>query len=235
MRILYLFIAILSIPFVDAQNLEIHHLAGDFYVYTTYHDINGQPFPANGLYLVTSEGVVIIDSPWDKTQIQPLLDSIKKRHNKKALLCIATHFHDDRTGGFDYFRSKGIKTYSSEQTLKFCKKNNEQQAQFTFEKDTIFNIGGYKIETFYPGRGHTKDNIVIWFEKDKILYGGCFVKSTESVRLGNLADADIHAWPKSVRKTIEKFSNPAFVIPGHQSWESNQGLQQTLQLLSEHK
>jgi len=235
MRILHLLIAILSTPLVHSQGLEIKHLTGNFYIYTTHQDIDGKPFPANGLYLVTDEGVVMIDSPWNQAQIQPLLDSIQKRHNKKLLLCIATHYHADRTGGFDYLKSKGIKTYSSKQTLKLCRKNNEQKAQYTFEKDTVFNIGGYKFRTFYPGRGHTKDNIVVWFEKDKVLHGGCFVKSTESPSLGNLADADLHSWPKSVRKTIEMFPNPAHVIPGHQGWDNNQGLQHTLQLLGEHK
>jgi metallo-beta-lactamase class B len=229
------FLAFFIVQFANAQNLEIKHLTGNFYIYTTYQQIDGQPFPANGLYLVTDEGVVMIDSPWDQAQIQPLLDSIQKRHGKKLLLCIATHYHSDRTGGFDYLKLKGIRTYSSKQTLKLCRKHNERQAQFTFEKDTVFNIGGYKIRTFYPGRGHTKDNIVVWFENDKILYGGCFIKSTQSTGLGNLADADLHAWPKSVRQTIDAFPNPAYVIPGHQGWQSNRGLQHTLQLLGEHK
>lgn len=225
---------LLSIGTAHAQ-LDIKPLCDNFYIYTTYQNYNGALFPANGMYVVTKGGVILIDSPWDKTQLQPLLDSIARRHDKKVVMCIATHYHDDRTGGFDYYKSKGIKTYSSHQTRKLCRKKNEQVAQFTFKKDTVFNVGGKKFRTFYPGRGHTKDNIVLWFEDEQILYGGCFVKSTDSPALGNLADADLHSWPKSLRKTLKEFPNPAFVIPGHQSWQSNQGLQHTLQLLEAHK
>ncbi|HMI07163.1 MAG TPA: subclass B1 metallo-beta-lactamase, partial [Flavobacterium sp.] len=195
----------------------------------------GNPFPANGMYLITNEGAVLIDTPWDKTQFQPLLDSIEKRHHKKAVLCISTHYHDDRTIGLEYYRSKGIRTYSSALTKKLCRKYHFKQAEFTFKNDTVFNIGGYKIETFYPGKGHTKDNIVVWFAKDKTLYGGCFLKSTESTTLGNLNDADVKAWPASIKKVIAKFPKPDYTIPGHQDWKDNKSIIHTQKLLSQKK
>lgn len=231
-KIGYLFLLGFFLGNVSAQDLAISRLTGDFYIYTTYNNYKGTPFPSNGMYLVTDGGVVLIDTPWNPTQFQPLLDSIEKRHHKKAVICIATHSHDDRTAGLEYFKSKGIGTYSSQLTQKLCKANGEKQAEFTFKNDTVFNIGGYKIETFYPGKGHTSDNIVVWFGKDKILYGGCFVKSTESPGLGNLADADTKAWPKSIKKVMARFPNPTFVIPGHQSWQDKRSLQHTLRLLS---
>ena len=225
---------LLVFDIANAQ-LDIAHLTGNLYVYTTYHDLGGEkPYPANGTYLVTDQGVALIDAPWDSSQAQPLLDSIQKKHGKKVLLCIATHFHADRTGSFDYLQSKGIKTYSSKQTLELCRKYNEQQAQYTFSKDTVFTIGDHKIATFYPGPGHTQDNIVVWFENEKVLHGGCFVKSTDTDNLGNLADADVRQWPKSIRRTLAKFPNPSYVIPGHEGWQSNQGLQHTARLLTAH-
>ena len=142
--------------------LQISHLTGDYYIFTTYKPINGKPFPSNGMYLVTDEGVVLFDTPWDTTQFQPLLDSIEERHGKKVVMCISTHFHDDRTAGLDFLKSKGIKTFSSKQTFDLCKENNEKQAEFYFNGDTTFTFGNHTFETYYPGEGHTKDNIVIW-------------------------------------------------------------------------
>ena len=172
------------------QPLQIFHLAGDFYVYTTYKTLDGQQIPSNGLYLVTDEGAVIIDTPWDESQFQPLLDSIEKKHHRKVVMSISTHYHDDRTAGLDYFRKKGIKTYTSKQTYDLCAANNEKQSEYYFTKDTIFTIGKHKITTYYPGEGHTKDNIVIWFGKEKILYGGCLVKSTVNHSMGYITDAN---------------------------------------------
>ena len=95
----------LSSFFLSAQTnskLKFGQLTDNLYVYTTQQLFSGTPFPSNSLYLVTAEGVVLIDTPWDKTQFQPLLDSIEKRHGKKVIMCLATHFHDDRTAGLEY-------------------------------------------------------------------------------------------------------------------------------------
>lgn len=215
------------------ENLKITHLTGDYYIFTTYKPINGNPFPSNGMYVVTDNGVVIFDTPWDTTQFQPLLDSIAHRHNKKVVACIATHFHDDRTAGLEYWKSNGIKTYSSKQTLDLCQEHNEKQAAFYFTKDTTFTLGNHNFQTYYPGAGHTKDNIVIWCADAKILYGGCLIKSTENQGLGNIADANLHEWPATIKNVMKKYPKPVYVIPGHFGWSSNKGLQHTLKLLGQ--
>ncbi len=215
--------------------LHIQHLTDNFYVYTTYKKLNEVMYPSNSMYLVTDSGVVLFDSPWESSQFQPLLDSIFAKHNKKVVLAIATHYHDDRTAAFDFLRRKGVKTYSSKLTYELCEKYNENKASFYFTNDTIFELGDYKFETFYPGEGHTKDNIVIWFNDFKILYGGCLVKSTDNITLGNVTDANIDEWPLSIEKLINKYPNRNFVIPGHFGWSSNLGLEHTLQLLMQKK
>jgi glyoxylase-like metal-dependent hydrolase (beta-lactamase superfamily II) len=218
------------------HKLEITRLTSDFYIYTTYGDLgNGSLYPANGMYLVTNKGVVLFDSPWDKTQFQPLLDSIQAKHNRKVIMCIATHFHDDRTAGLDYYRQKGIKTYTTKQTDELSKAKNQPRAEYLIEKDTIFNIGQYQFETFYPGKGHAPDNIVIWFGNKKVLYGGCFIKSTETNSPGNLSDANIDEWIKSIKRVQAKCPNPDFVIPGHQDWKSKKSLQHTLSILKKYQ
>ncbi len=93
--------------------LEIKHLTGDFYIFTTYQNYNNEPVPANGMYVVTDKGVVMMDGAWDPAQNQPLLDSIEARHHKKVVLEIGTHYHADRSGAFDFLRKKGVRTYSS--------------------------------------------------------------------------------------------------------------------------
>ncbi len=215
--------------------LEISHLTGDFYVFTTYGTYRGQPVPANGLYLVTPGGAVMIDTPWDTTQFAPLLDSIRVRHGKEVVLCIATHSHADRTAGFDFLRERGVKTFSSEQTYQMSQANGYKLAEFRFRQDTTFTVGGQSFTAFYPGEGHTRDNIVVWFPQARVLYGGCLVKSTEATDLGNVSEANIAAWPATIRNVSRKFPQPQYVIPGHQSWASTESLRHTLELLKRHE
>lgn len=231
-KLLCLIVFLTVNTYAQHSGLKIKHLSGNVYTYTTYKLFSGNPFPSNSVYIVTDEGVVLIDTPWDEAQFQPLLDSIKKRHNKDVVLCIATHYHDDRTAGLEYFKSKGIATYSSKQTYDLCAKYGEKQAEHYFTKDTTFIVGGNRISTFYPGEGHTKDNIVVWLPKDKILYGGCLVKSVESPGLGNVADANLETWDETIKKIIESYPDIAFVIPGHFGWsKGKKSLKYTIELL----
>lgn len=231
-----LFLAILSNSFGQSKNspLQISHLTGDFYVYKTFSDYKGNLISANAMYLVTNKGVVLFDAPWDKTQFQPLLDSIKARHNKEVVMLFGTHSHDDRSGGFDFYRKKGIKTYSIKLTDDILKKENKGRAEFIIPNDTIFKVGQYKFEVFYPGKGHAPDNIVAWFEKEKILYGGCFVKSADAEDLGYLGDSDTKEWEKSIKKVQTKCKNPKFIIPGHEGWANINSLNHTLKLVQKY-
>jgi glyoxylase-like metal-dependent hydrolase (beta-lactamase superfamily II) len=233
MRILaiILFSFLLATECVEAQRMRIAHLEGDLYVVTTFTKFNGVPFPSNSLYMLTDEGAVLFDTPWNASEVGPLLDSIQLKHKKKVILCIVTHYHDDRTAGLDLLRTQGVKTYSSRLTWTLAGMNDKKQASATFSNDTTFLVGNRRFETFYPGEGHTKDNIVIWFGSQKILFGGCFVKSTDTDGLGNIADANVTAWPNSIQRLILKFPTHKKIVPGHMGWESNGSLEHTLELL----
>ena len=217
------------------NELKITQLKGDFYIFTTYKMFGAKKQSANGMYVVTNEGVIIIDSPWDTCPFQPLLDSIKIRHNTKAIINIATHSHEDRTSGLDFYKQQGIKTFTTKLTDEISKKNERPRAEFLMKKDTVFNIGQYKFQTYFGGEGHTKDNIVIWFEKEKVLYGGCLVKSIDAKDLEYVSEANIKEWSTTIKKVKNKFKNPRYIITGHHNWGSNTTVEYTLKLIKLHK
>lgn len=210
--------------------LKISHLTGDFYIYTTYNTYEESKVPANGMYLVTNNGVALFDTPWDTTQFQPLLDSIKLKHNKNVIICIATHWHSDRTDGLEYYKQKGIKTYTTKLTDELSKKNNKKRAEYLIEKDTIFNDGQYSFETYYPGPGHTEDNIVLWFNKEKILYGGCLIKGAEAENLGYLGDGNVFEYETTLKKVQKKYPDPKFIIVSHHDWNNVYSLSHSIEL-----
>jgi metallo-beta-lactamase class B len=218
MRLLLLTIGLIgSLTNISGQSpkLKISPLTGDFYVYTTYSLYEGNPIPANGMYLVTDGGVVLFDTPWDTTQFQPLLDTIQRRHNKKVVTCFATHWHSDKTAGLEYYRQQGIKTYTTVLTDELSQKNDKKRAEFLMTKDTVFTIGQYSFATYHPGQGHTTDNIVIWFEKEKILYGGCLIKGVDDKTLGYLGDANKTEYAATLKNVQQKCRDPKFIVIAH--------------------
>jgi metallo-beta-lactamase class B len=214
----------------EDPKLKISHLTGDFYIYTTYNTYEGSQIPANGLYLLTNNGVVLFDTPWDTTQFQPLLERIVLKHNKNVIMCIATHWHSDRTEGLEYYKKQGIKTYTTKQTDELSKKNNKKRAEFLIEKDTVFTVGQYSFETYYPGQGHTEDNIVLWFNKDKILYGGCLIKGAEAENLGYLGDGNVFEYETTLKNVQKKYPNPNFIIVSHHDWSNINSLKHSIKL-----
>jgi metallo-beta-lactamase class B len=226
-----MFFSVCSMGFSQsAPPLHITHLTGDFYIYTTYNLYKGEKIPANGMYLVTSEGVALFDSPWDTAQFQPLLDSIRKRHGKDVVFCIATHFHNDRSAGLEYYAKKGVKTYTTIRTDELSKRNGMKRAEFLIARDTSIRLGGHNFEVIYPGEGHTADNIIVWFNKERIIYGACLIKSVDDEDLGYLGDANTSAYAATLRKVQEKCPQPNYVIVGHGNWSSINALQHSIQM-----
>lgn len=231
----FLLSLICFVSFGTNAQLDFKKISDSSYVFTTYQVYKDAKISSHGLLKITSGGVVMIDTPWDTTQFQPLLDSIDRKFHKKVLMVISTHWHEDRTAGLDYYKSKGIKTYSTYATKNLCRENNFPQAEYTFEGDTSFNIFNTIVETYYPGAGHSSDNIVVYFPKDKLLVGGCFVKSVEAEDLGNLSDANIGMWPVAIRNLMKKYPKVKTVIPGHQKIASGKkALKHSLKLAKKH-
>ncbi len=213
-----------------AEKLKITPLTGDFYIYTTYNTYKEYQVPANGMYLVTNEGVLMFDTPWDTTQFQPLLDSIQARHHQKVIMSFATHWHSDKTAGLEYYRQQGIKTYTTVLTDQLSKKNQKKRAEFLMEKDTTFTVGQYSFETYYPGQGHTEDNIIIWFNKEKILYGGCLIKGADDEDLGYLDDGNKLEYAATLKRVKKKCRKPSFIIVAHSDWNNIQSLNHSIEM-----
>ena len=77
-------------------------------------------------------------------------------------------------------------------------------------------FGNQHAEVFYPGPGHTEDNIVVHFPEGRILYGGCLIRPGESDNLGNTADANTSEWAVSVKRIEDKYREQLdVVIPTH--------------------
>lgn len=215
------------------KKLLIEHLTGNFYVYTTYNTYQESKVRANGVYLVTQKGVVLFDTPWDTTQFQPLLDSIYARHKKKVIMAFATHWHSDKTAGLEYYRKADIKTYTTALTDALSQKNNARRAEFLMQKDTSFTIDEFKFETYYPGEGHTQDNIVIWFPKEKILLGGCLIKGANDENLGFLGDGNTNEYANTLLKVQKKYPNPKFIITTHSDWRDINSLNNSIRMAKE--
>jgi metallo-beta-lactamase class B len=214
------------------RNVELSSIEDSIWIHTTYKQYGSYDIASNGLIIQTSAGLVLIDTPWNDSLMVELLDITRKRFNQDITLAIITHAHDDRIGGIRTLHKKGIKVFSIALTCKKAKELGFEVPEPVISTDTTFIFGNEQIEYFYPGAGHTVDNSVVWINKRKILFGGCLVKAGSFTNLGNIADADLKEWPRSIQVLMKKFSTARIVVPGHGTWGGKDLLQHTLDLLS---
>lgn len=215
--------------------IKVTPLTDRLYVHTSYNLYNGQPFPSNGLIAKTNDGIVLVDTGWDSLtdteQTRQLLEWIDQNLHQPVRLCIVTHAHEDRVGGISLMRKAGIRVVSTPLTAEKSVKLGFEQPEGILSNDTTLIVGKLPIRCFYPGPGHSPDNIVVWLPTERVLFGGCFIKSYAAFGLGNIADANLKEWGNSVRRLQREFPDPRFIIPGHQEWDNTTSLEHTLKLL----
>lgn len=230
-----LILILLNTIITESQSLTFTPITPNITVYTTFHDYQGSQFSANGVLYATETGMVMIDTPWDTTQFQPLLDSIQTKWKKPVLAIIATHSHEDRTAGLHFYQQQHIPTYTSLATYLISKENGEPLAQFQFDNDTTFRFGDHEVLCYYPGAGHTSDNIVVYFPDEKTVFGGCFLKAFSADHIGNTADANLGMWPIALKNFKRKSKGYRYFIPGHMDGTSKKAIKKTKQLIRSYK
>ncbi|WP_313308334.1 PST family subclass B1 metallo-beta-lactamase [Stutzerimonas nitrititolerans] len=194
--------------------LRIEKIAEGVYLHTSFQQVEGYGLvDANGLVVLDGQGAYIIDTPWSERDTAALVAWLQER-NYQVKASVSTHFHDDRTAGIEYLNAISVPTYASARTNALLKQNDKALATETFDDAPLWLLEG-KVEVFYPGAGHSVDNLVVWLPEQKLLNGGCFVRAATAGTLGNTADAVVSEWAASAERLQRRYPDAQIVIPGH--------------------
>ena len=216
---------------IISDDLELIPVSEDAYIHISFTETAGfGRFPSNGLIFINSDSAVVIDTPVTDSLSVQLLSWL---HSKKIIVkaVIPTHWHNDNLGGLKAFHDAGIYSYAYALTKKLANQNKVEAPQFTFADSLDISVGDRDIKCRFPGAGHSYDNIVVWIPSERILFGGCMVRSAGSVGLGNTADGDVEAWPDTILMVMKEYPDAEIVIPGHGQPGGQELLQHTYNLL----
>lgn len=169
----------------------------------------------NGLILADKGNSFLFDTPYSNELTKELVTYISNSLKLRIVGFIPNHWHDDCIGGLEYLKSIGVKTYANQLTIDILKEKGLPYSEVGFKDSLQLFLGDKEILCYYLGAAHSLDNIVVWIPSEQILFAGCMAKSTNSTNLGNTVDGDLKAYPITIQKVVEKFSNAKIVIPGH--------------------
>ena len=184
-------------------------------------------------FVVTNEGVVMIDACNSPLQSRNMLAAIRKVTDKPILFLINTETHGDHTGNNFIFsppariiNAEGAgagmkKEYSPKRAETFAAQSPEMREAVKGEKlipphieyrdRMTLNVGERTFELFYLKNVHSFADTAVWMPKERVLFAG----SAAVVRiLQNLRPAVVIADVLASYKLM-KALNPEVVVTGH--------------------
>lgn len=217
------------------DDIQLVQLKDSIYMHVSWHnDTAYGRFPSNGLIIISSGRALMVDTPVDNEKTGVLVTWLNDSLLARVSMVIPGHFHNDCMGGLDYLHDMGVNSLANSLTVAKCRELQFPVPSESFTGSKVFDFYGEKVECRYFGPGHSFDNIVVWLPDEKILFGGCLIKSIGSTGLGNLSDAVVEEWDNTVRKLSQHFKDINLVIPGHGEAGGPELLDHTIRLVEEH-
>jgi glyoxylase-like metal-dependent hydrolase (beta-lactamase superfamily II) len=199
-----------------SESLTVMVIGDGVWVHTSWYELSeGARFPGNGLIVRDGDSLQLIDTAWGVPITHELLDWIDSTLELPVTRAIITHYHGDSMGGTPALAERGIPFFASELTRSLGTDEGVPLPETIGDLDVgdVVPIGN--VEVFYPGPGHTADNVFVWIPHARVLFGTCATRSPQFPGRGNTADAELDEWPRSIRRVLEQYPDVTVVVPGH--------------------
>jgi len=182
-------------------------------------------------FVVTKDGVVLIDSGGSFKGAQKIHQAIQTITDKKIVLVINSGGQDHRWLGNGYFKQRGAQIIAARTAVQDQKKRVSHQLDFleklvgkkgmkgtravyaddTFDAKHDMSIGGIQLQLRNPGTAHTPGDTYVWLPQKKVVFSGDIVYVERMLAVGSVSKSKV--WIKSF-ETMAALK-PKHVVPGH--------------------
>lgn len=182
-------------------------------------------------FVVTSEGVVLIDSGGTRRGAEAIAAVIRTVTDKPVVRVINTGGQDHRWLGNDYFKQKGAEIFASEATVKDQKARVNDQffvlgnlvgekavkstkavyADTTFENAVAIKVGDTVFEIHHAGQAHTPGDSFVWLPQKSVMFSGDIVYVERM--LGVMDHSNSKSWIGAYEAMVA--FKPKHIVPGH--------------------
>lgn len=195
-----------------------------------YTIVQGEGVDSNTTFIISSDGVVVIDTRTTPEEARKAMAELRKLTDKPVLYTINTHYHGDHTFGNQVFSesSKTIIAHENVRNMLQGQNGLDHLAMFkTFGLTGLEEVkivlptmvyknrmdiypGSYHLQLLHLGKGHTDGDTVIYLEELKLVITGDLVFA-ETIPYAS--DGYIDSWIESLQ-TLHGY-DIEIVVPGH--------------------
>ncbi len=220
--------------------MRFQQIAPDVWQHTSYLDLPGfGSVPSNGLIVVDGDGAILVDTAWTDDQTAQLLQWAQARLGKPVRVAILTHAHSDKMGGMAALHAANIATYAHETSNAIAPDKGLLPARNALVFDADGELTGARpaafgpLRVFYPGPGHTRDNITVGIGAASLAFGGCLIKGSDATSLGNLAEADTKNYRAAVARFAAAFPDARIIAMSHSGAQDRAAIARTAKLAAD--
>jgi glyoxylase-like metal-dependent hydrolase (beta-lactamase superfamily II) len=188
-------------------------------------------FISNAGFVVTPEGVLVVDALGAPVLARELLAEIRRITPLPVRYVVVTHYHADHVYGLQEFKAAGAtliahhagRDYLNSQTaeLRLAASRDELApavdantrlvgADRWIDAPTTLQLGGLDFVLQPAGPAHTPDDLVVWIPQRKLLFAGDLVFRG---RIPFVGQADSGQWIAALDRLLA--FEPALIVPGH--------------------
>ena len=189
-------------------------------------------FISNSGFVVTEEGVVVIDALGSPALANELIAEIRRITPQPIRHVVVTHFHADHIYGLQAFKAAGAqilghpsgREYLHSETAKLRLEASRKELapwidgqtqllgadRWLSEAQTELRLGSFVFQIRHVGPSHTPEDLVVFVPKAGVLFAGDLVFRG---RIPFVGQADSRQWIASLGSLIE-FA-PRIMVPGH--------------------
>ncbi len=203
-------------------------------VFGVYEQVSyeNRGFISNAYFVITDEGVVVIDLLSTYKLGKELLQTIAGVTKKPVKFAVVTHYHTDHFYGVRAFKEAGATIIAHKWAEEYVSKESSWNFYEARKKILKEHLEGTTMETPHiyieedEGitlelgkktfvirqfcKGHTAGDVMVWMPEEKVLFGGDIVFDG---RLPFLGSGFSKSWLKCLDRILEM--DPLFVLPGH--------------------
>lgn len=188
-------------------------------------------FISNAGFVVTPDGVVVVDALGSPALAQALLAEIRRITPQPVRYVIVTHYHADHIYGLQVFKDAGAqvighadgRSYLASDTARLRLAASREElfpfidettrlvpADRWLDGDTVLTVGGERFHIRHVGPAHTPEDVVVAVEGRGVLFAGDLVFRG---RIPFVGQADSSRWIQGLDGLMKL--QPQVVVPGH--------------------